>query len=171
MRTISPAGTVKHFHEQLTKRHNYTLGNTVTKSHLHRAGLVRPAPKRSLHRKLPRRPMRGMMLHRDGSRHAWIEGQPAMDLIVTMDDAMNELAAARAVGPLRARVEAECEAAGCAWRAVTVLSNEVDLYRQDMESGHLDGRWLAAMVARLIGPVPKIHLCGVPMRSSRPAMA
>src|SRR5208283_5492961 len=39
--------TVKHFHEQLTKRHNYKLGYTVTKLRLHRAGLVRPAPKRS----------------------------------------------------------------------------------------------------------------------------
>jgi transposase len=37
--------TVKHFHEQLRKRHNYKLGYTVTKVHLHRAGLVRPAPK------------------------------------------------------------------------------------------------------------------------------
>ncbi len=32
--------TVKHFHEQLVKRHNYTLGYTVTKLHLHRTGLV-----------------------------------------------------------------------------------------------------------------------------------
>jgi transposase len=30
--------TVKHFHEQLAKRHNYTLGYTVTKLHLHREG-------------------------------------------------------------------------------------------------------------------------------------
>ncbi len=84
--------TVKHFHEQLTRRHNYKLGYTVTKSHLHRAGLVRPAPKRSAHRKKrPRRPMRGMMLHQDGSRHVWIEGLPALDLIVTMDDATSEI--------------------------------------------------------------------------------
>lgn len=84
--------TVKHFHEQLVKRHNYQLGYTVTKLTLHRAGLVRPAPKRSAHRKKrPRRPMRGMMLHQDGSRHVWIEGLPAMDLIVTMDDATSEI--------------------------------------------------------------------------------
>src|SRR5260221_13996137 len=50
--------TVKHFHEQLVKRHNYKLGYTVTKVHLQRAGLVRPAPRRSAHRKKrPRRPM------------------------------------------------------------------------------------------------------------------
>ena len=39
--------TVKHFHEHLTKRHNYTLGYTVTKLHLQRAGLVGRAPRRS----------------------------------------------------------------------------------------------------------------------------
>ena len=56
--------TVKHFHEQLGKRHGYTLGYTVTKLHLHRAGLVQAATKRSAHRKKrPRRPMVGMMLH------------------------------------------------------------------------------------------------------------
>jgi transposase len=84
--------TVKHFHEQLVKRHNYVLGYTVTKLALHAAGLVRPAPKRSAHRKKrPRRPLRGMLLHQDGSRHPWLEGQPALDLIVTLDDATSEI--------------------------------------------------------------------------------
>src|ERR1700738_4687434 len=51
---------VKHIHQQLVKRHGYKLGYTVTKVHLHRAGLVRPATKRSAHRKKrPRRPMVG----------------------------------------------------------------------------------------------------------------
>ena len=49
--------TVAHFHEQLGKRHNYTLGYTVTKLHLHRSGLVTPAKTRSAHRK--KRPPRG----------------------------------------------------------------------------------------------------------------
>src|SRR6201997_404936 len=67
--------TVKHFHEQLVKRHDYKLGYTVTKVHLQLAGLVRPAPKRSAHRKKrPRRPMVGMMLHQDASSHAWLPG-------------------------------------------------------------------------------------------------
>src|SRR6266446_247702 len=84
--------TVKHFHEHLLKRHDYRLGYTVTKLHLHVAGLVRPARKRSAHRKKrQRRPLRGMMLHQDGSRHVWIEGLPAMDLIVTLDDATSEI--------------------------------------------------------------------------------
>jgi transposase len=85
--------TVKHFHEQLGKRHNYTLGYTVTKLHLHRAGLVTPAKTRSAHRKKrPRRPMVGMMLHQDASTHAWLPGDGGkQDLVVTMEDATSEL--------------------------------------------------------------------------------
>jgi transposase len=84
--------TVKHFHEQLVKRHDYALGYTVTKVCLHRAGLVRPAPKRSAHRKKrPRRPMAGMMLHQDASTHEWLEGRGKHDLVVTLDDATSEI--------------------------------------------------------------------------------
>ena len=85
--------TVKHFHEQLGKRHNYTLGYTVTKLHLHRAGLVTPAKTRSAHRKKrPRRPMVGMMLHQDATTHAWLPGDAGkQDLVVTMEDATSAL--------------------------------------------------------------------------------
>jgi transposase len=84
--------TVKHFHEQLVKRHGYKLGYTVTKLNLHAARLVKPARRRSAHRKKrQRRPLPGMMLHQDGSRHVWIEGRPPMDLIVTLDDATSEI--------------------------------------------------------------------------------
>jgi transposase len=85
--------TVKHFHEQLGKRHNYTLGYTVTKLHLHRAGLVTPARSRSAHRKKrPRRPMVGMMLHQDASTHAWLPGDERhYDLVATMDDATSAI--------------------------------------------------------------------------------
>ena len=84
--------TVKHFHEQLIKRHDYKLGYTVTKVWLHRAGLVRPATKRSTHRKKrPRRPMVGMMLHQDASTHVWLAGGCKHDLVVTMDDATSAL--------------------------------------------------------------------------------
>ena len=85
--------TVKHFHEQLAKRHNYMLGYTVTKLHLHRSGLVRAATKRSAHRKKrPRRPMVGMMLHQDASTHAWLPGDTGKhDLVVTMEDATSAI--------------------------------------------------------------------------------
>ena len=85
--------TVKHFHEQLGKRHDYTLGYTVTKLHLHRAGLVQAATKRSAHRKKrPRRPMVGMLLHQDASTHAWLAGDAGKhDLVVTMEDATSAI--------------------------------------------------------------------------------
>lgn len=84
---------VKHFHEHLVERHGIARSYGWTKSVLHAAGLVRPAPKRSAHRKKrPRRPVPGMMLHQDGSKHLWL---PALgreiDLIVTMDDATSEI--------------------------------------------------------------------------------
>ena len=85
--------TIKHFHEQLGKRHNYVLGYTLTKVHLHRAGLVQAAKKRSAHRKKrPRRPMVGMMLHQDASTHAWLPGGLGKhDLVVTMEDATSAI--------------------------------------------------------------------------------
>jgi len=85
--------TVKHFHEQLGKRHNYKLGYTVTKLHLHRSGQVQAATKRSAHRKKrPRRPMVGMLLHQDASTHAWLPGNAGKhDLVVTMEDATSAI--------------------------------------------------------------------------------
>jgi hypothetical protein len=83
---------VKHFHEQLVKRHGYKLGYTVTKVRLQLAGVVTPAPTRSAHRrKRPRRPLRGMLLHQDASRFAWLAGQAQQDLVVTLDDATGEI--------------------------------------------------------------------------------
>ena len=84
--------TIKHFHEKLEQRHGYKLGYTTTRLYLQKTGTVSPAPRRGAHRrKRPRRPMRGMMLHQDGSKHVWLAGQPALDLIITMDDATSEL--------------------------------------------------------------------------------
>jgi len=85
--------TVKHFHEQLGKRHNYKLGYTVTKLHLHRSGQVQAATKRSAHRKKrPRRPMVGMLLHQDASTHVWLPGNAGKhDLVVTMEDATSAI--------------------------------------------------------------------------------
>ena len=85
--------TVKHFHEQLARRHDYRLGYTVTKLALHAAGLVKPAERRSAHRKKrPRRPLPGMLLFQDGSTHAWLPGSDRpLDLVVTMDDATSTI--------------------------------------------------------------------------------
>ncbi|MGH6944689.1 MAG: ISNCY family transposase [Geminicoccaceae bacterium] len=84
--------TVKHFHERLVAEHQFALGYSWTKRVLQDAGLVRRAPRRSAHRKRrPRRPLPGMLLFQDGSRHAWLAERPALDLIVTMDDATAEV--------------------------------------------------------------------------------
>ena len=83
--------TAKHFHEHLVRRHRFGWGYTWTKVFLQSRGLLAKAKRRGAHRrKRPRRPLPGMMLHQDGSRHAWLAGQPELDLIVTMDDATNE---------------------------------------------------------------------------------
>jgi len=84
--------TVKHFHEHLVKDHGFGWGYTWTKLHLQWRGVVGRAPRKGAHRrKRERRPLPGMMLHQDGSRHAWLKGQPLLDLIVTMDDATGEI--------------------------------------------------------------------------------
>ncbi len=84
--------TAKHFHEYLKASHGYTLGYTWTKTLLQSRGLILKAPRRGAHRrKRPRRPMVGMMVHQDASKHVWIEGLGALDLVVTMDDATSEI--------------------------------------------------------------------------------
>jgi transposase len=88
-----PGFTAKHFHDKLRRHHDFKRSYTWTKLRLQDAGLVAKAPRRSAHRKRrPRRPLTGMMLHQDGSRHRWLEGLDAqLDLIVTMDDATSSI--------------------------------------------------------------------------------
>ncbi len=85
--------TVKHFHEELRRHHNYTLGYTTTRLALRGSGDVRPAPGRGRHRKKrTRRPLPGMLLYQDGSPHRWIAALGHdIDLIVTMDDATSHI--------------------------------------------------------------------------------
>ena len=84
--------TAKHFHEHLVKDHGFGWGYTWTKLHLQWKGLLPKAPRKGAHRrKRERQPLPGMMLHQDGSRHEWLEGQPPLDLIVTLDDATGEI--------------------------------------------------------------------------------
>jgi transposase len=87
-RTRYAGFTAKHFHEHLTRGHGFGWGYTWTKAFLQSRGLLERARRRGAHRrKRPRRPLPGMMLHQDGSRHEWLSGKPALDLIVTLDDA------------------------------------------------------------------------------------
>ena len=87
---------VKHFHEQLKKK-GIKYSYTWTKDLLQAEGLIDKALERDKHRKKrPRKPMAGMMLHTDGSDHAWIPdlvGQKFC-LIPILDDATSRAYAA-----------------------------------------------------------------------------
>jgi transposase len=83
---------VKHFHEHLQARHGVRWSYSWVKTKLQAADLVPRVRRRGTHRrKRERKPCEGMMLHQDGSRAVWLAGQPALDLIVTMDDATSTL--------------------------------------------------------------------------------
>jgi transposase len=84
---------VKHFVEKLHREEQISLSYTWVKTALQNAGLVKRYTKRGPHRrKRPRRPLTGMMLHVDGSRHRWIPGlDQYQDLIVIFDDATSEV--------------------------------------------------------------------------------
>ena len=84
---------VKHFVEKLHHEEQISLSYTWVKAALQNAGLVQRYAKRGpQRRKRPRRPLTGMMLHVDGSRHRWIPGlDQYQDLIVIFDDATSEV--------------------------------------------------------------------------------
>jgi len=61
---------VRHFHEKLQEAHGIPLSYTWVKLALQGAGLVKKGRQRGAHRKRrARRPLPGMLLHLDGSRH------------------------------------------------------------------------------------------------------
>ncbi len=83
---------VRHFHEKLGGEHGIHLSYTWVKLALQGAGLVAKAGKRGIHRKRrERRPLPGMLLHIDGSRHQWFQDERWYDLIVILDDATSEI--------------------------------------------------------------------------------
>lgn len=87
--------TAKHFHEHLVRDHGFRWGYTWTRTYLQERGLLSRAPRRGAHRrKRPRRPLVGMMLHQDASRHAWLADRPPLDLVVTLDDATSAISSA-----------------------------------------------------------------------------
>jgi transposase len=91
-----PDFSMKHFHEQLTEKHDIDISYTWTRVVLQDAGIVEKAPGRGKYRRhRERRPMRGMLLHIDASTHTWIPGLPQWDLNVVLDDADGQILYAR----------------------------------------------------------------------------
>src|SRR6202046_5702308 len=89
--------TAKHFHERVVRQpmadgKPFHRSYSCVKSVLQLRGLTTKAPRRGVHRrKRERRPLPGMMLFQDGSKHAWLDRGPDLDLIVTMDDATSAI--------------------------------------------------------------------------------
>lgn len=89
--TRYPNFTVAHFYDKYRDEHHGTRSYNWVKDQLQSHGLVKKAKKRGSHRrKRERAPMAGMLIHQDGSTHEWVPNQ-RWDLIVTMDDANNEV--------------------------------------------------------------------------------
>jgi transposase len=73
---------VRHFHEKLWEKHGIALSYTWVKLALQGAGLVKKSGRRGVHRRRrPRRPLPGMLLHLDGSSHAWLGDGRRYDLL------------------------------------------------------------------------------------------
>src|SRR5207237_6778718 len=83
---------IRHFHEKLSAEHGIRLSYTWVQKALQGAGLVAKRHKRGPHRRRrPRRPLPGMLLHIDGSKHRWLNDERWYDLIVILDDATSEI--------------------------------------------------------------------------------
>jgi transposase len=83
---------IRHFHEKLGDQHKIHLSYTWVQKALQGAGLVAKRHKRGPHRRRrPRRPLPGMLLHIDGSKHQWLNDERWHDLIVILDDATSEI--------------------------------------------------------------------------------
>ena len=87
-----PDFNVRHFHEKLKETEGIELSYSWVKQALQGAGLVARRRKRGPHRRRrERRPMTGMLLHIDGSKHRWFQDDRYYDLLVILDDATSEI--------------------------------------------------------------------------------
>ena len=83
---------IRHIHEKLGEKHGIELSYTFVPQALQGAGLVARGKRRGKHRRRrERRPMPGMLLHIDGSKHPWLAELGWHDLIVILDDATSEI--------------------------------------------------------------------------------
>src|SRR3984893_16914507 len=83
---------IRHFHEKLREQHQIELSYTFVQQALQGAGMVARGKKRGKHRRRrERRPLPGMLLHIDGSKHRWFGDERWYDLIVILDNTTSEL--------------------------------------------------------------------------------
>lgn len=83
---------VRHFHEKLSEVEGIGISYSWVRQALQGAGLVAKRRRRGPHRRRrERRPMPGMLLHIDGSKHRWFQDDRWYDLLVILDDATSEI--------------------------------------------------------------------------------
>ena len=94
-----PSYNVRHLRDTLETTHRIKVSYTYLRTLLQRAGLYHGGKEKGLHRmRRQRRPCRGMMLHIDGSEHAWLgEAYGRRDLILIQDDADSRILYGRIV--------------------------------------------------------------------------
>ena len=83
---------MRHFHQKLVEVHGISLSYSWVKAALQGAGLVVKAKTRQRHRqRRVRRPLPGMMLHIDASRHQWFQDEGWYELLTVLDDATSQI--------------------------------------------------------------------------------
>lgn len=83
---------IRHFHEKLREAHDIQLSYSWVQKALQGAGLVAKRGRRGKHRRRREpRPLPGMLLHIDGSKHQWFCDERWYDLIVILDDATRQI--------------------------------------------------------------------------------
>lgn len=153
--------TAKHFHEHLVRDHRFAWGYTWTKAFLHSRGLLERAKRRGAHRrKRPRRPLPGMMLHQDGSRHAWLGGSPPLDLIVTMDDATSVIYSAFLVAEegTASSFRGLAEVFGAHGLPMSLYTDRGSHYFYTAEAGGKADRLRPTQVGRALGQLGVEHI-------------
>jgi transposase len=81
---------VRHFHQKLVQEHGIEL-SWLGQSGFTGAGLVRKPNSKAHRQRRPRRPLPGMMLHIDASRHQWFQDERWYELLTVLDDATSQI--------------------------------------------------------------------------------
>lgn len=91
--------SVQHFYEHAQIEQRFGVSYSYVLRLFQDLGLADKSEGRGrYHRKCERRPMTGMLIHLDASRHPWLgDKQPAWDLVVALDDADGRMLYARFV--------------------------------------------------------------------------
>src|SRR6185369_10819833 len=122
-----PDFNVRHFHEKLREVEGIQLSYSWVKQALQGAGLVVRRRKRGPHRRRrPRRPLPGMLLHIDGSKHRWFQDDRYYDLLVILDDATSRIYYAQLVAEESTRtvmtaLREVIERQGCSARSTAIV--------------------------------------------------